>query len=483
MDMLVTIVRVPMLVMPWIGCEFLGLRTHNNHICGRTFGSTVRLPLVSEPQPQRTKRSVEFKPQTSEQYITIEIPQDLIREYLAQNYTHLHLGAVRLILTLHGRKGLPITEKIALLDTTFKEYQNGHIGALVTTLTNGSVIHTISPDFTMRLTDPTLSQRIKIQVQLIGAIQDSAAEQATLHHQVLYRVQDHALDLKLPNSTGDALLMFHDKNNGPAIILDVHTTTPPRITRASDGTVTTVFQRPGSEGQSSFRQSSFRRICTISPIFIQHTAHPDDPPVHYYDNGKPIYVSHIQGHFIWDVDPSMCDSDCDCQDWNDWSDSEDEDYARRRRKSKKKKKQSCTVSRRPDPPDEPDYKPKFSLKRRSQKSYQDYSTANPQMVPYIATLGSYDHDFPPLQTSADDARVTRRPYVTPPQGVTPHEYQAITPQEEVLNWHTDNALNQNKVLNRIDHRLGTLEEKVDEASTHMSHLQAHIKELRDRLAT
>ncbi|MED6151243.1 hypothetical protein PIB30_080727 [Stylosanthes scabra] len=51
---------------------------------------------------------------------------------------------------------------------------------------NGSVILTISPDFTMRLTDPTLSQRIKIQVQLIGAIQDSAAEQATLHHQVLY---------------------------------------------------------------------------------------------------------------------------------------------------------------------------------------------------------------------------------------------------------------------------------------------------------
>ncbi|MED6129852.1 hypothetical protein PIB30_112121, partial [Stylosanthes scabra] len=222
----------------------------------------------------------------------------------------------------------------------------------------------------------------------------------------------------------------------------------------------------------------------ISPISIQHTAHPDDPPVHYYDNGKPVYVSHIQGHFIWDVDPSMCDSDCDCQDWNDWSDSEDEDdYARRRRKSKKKKKQSCTISRKPDPPDEPEYKPKFSLKKRSQKSYQDYSTTKPQVVPCIATLGSYDHDFPPLQVSADDTRVTRRPYVTPPQGVSPHGYQAVTPQEEVLNWYTDNALNQNKVLNRIDHRLGTLEEKVDEASTQMSHLQAHIKELRDKLAT
>ncbi|MED6172403.1 hypothetical protein PIB30_049743 [Stylosanthes scabra] len=146
-------------------------------------------------------------------HIPDDIPQDLIREYLAQNYTHLHLKVVRLILTLHGRKGLPVTAKIALLNTTSKEYQHALIGALVTTLTNGSVILTISPDFTMRLTDPTLSQRIKIQVQLIGAIQDAAAEQATLHHQVLYRVQDHALDLKLPNSAGDALLMSHEKNH------------------------------------------------------------------------------------------------------------------------------------------------------------------------------------------------------------------------------------------------------------------------------
>ncbi|MED6139916.1 hypothetical protein PIB30_088404 [Stylosanthes scabra] len=47
MDMLVIIVRVSLLVMPWICCEFLGSRTHNNHICSRTFGSTVQLPLCA----------------------------------------------------------------------------------------------------------------------------------------------------------------------------------------------------------------------------------------------------------------------------------------------------------------------------------------------------------------------------------------------------------------------------------------------------
>ncbi|QHN92204.1 polyprotein [Arachis hypogaea] len=112
-------------------------------------------------------------------------------------------------------KGLPVTPKIALLDTTFKEYL---IEVLVTILINGSVILMISPNFTIRLTDPKLAQRIKIQVQLIGVTQDASAEQATLQHQVLYRVQDHALDLNLPNFTEDALLMFTDKNHGLAIV-------------------------------------------------------------------------------------------------------------------------------------------------------------------------------------------------------------------------------------------------------------------------
>ncbi|MED6188593.1 hypothetical protein PIB30_087367 [Stylosanthes scabra] len=133
-------------------------------------------PPVKEIVQSSSLQQCGLQATTFEQYVTIEIPQDLIREYLAQNYTHLHLGAVRLILTLHGQKGLPITAKIALLYTTFKEYQHALIGALVTTLTNGSVILTISPDFTRILTDPTLSQRIKIQVQLIGATQDAAAE-------------------------------------------------------------------------------------------------------------------------------------------------------------------------------------------------------------------------------------------------------------------------------------------------------------------
>ncbi|KAH9792631.1 hypothetical protein KPL71_004204 [Citrus sinensis] len=73
----------------------------------------------------------------SEQYVTLEIPTDLKTNWKREGYTHLHLEGVRLILTLHGRKGLPVTAKIALLDTRFKEYQHVIISTVLTTLHAG----------------------------------------------------------------------------------------------------------------------------------------------------------------------------------------------------------------------------------------------------------------------------------------------------------------------------------------------------------
>ncbi|XLS96099.1 hypothetical protein HN51_038834, partial [Arachis hypogaea] len=362
----------------------------------------------------------------------------------------MHLGAVRLILTLHGRRSLPVTAKVALLDTTFKEYQHALIGALVTTLSNGSVILTIAPNFTMRLSDPTISQRLKIQIQLVGVIQDSNAEQATLHHQVLYRVQDHALDLNLPNTTGEALFMFTDSAGGPAIVniprmitteelasiiplewitdyekafpkeqVDVHTTAPPTITHNSDGTVTTVFQKPGMTKQSSLRRSSFRRINMISPV--------------------------------------------------------------------QKSLQAPCSYKRPEPPDDAESapmlrkKPMIKRTKLSRKSFTDYPFQPDDTIPCIATLRSYEEEFPPLVIQTDEKKITRRPYVIP-QGITPHGHQATTPQEEVLNWHTDNAVSQNKVLLRIDHTLDTLVEKTEGLSVQLSSMAEQVAELKDRLS-
>ena len=131
----------------------------------------------------------------AEQYVTLEIPPELIVQWKRKGYTHLHLGGVRLILTLHGRKGLPVTARLALLDTRFKEYQHAVIGTVLTTLHAGSVLLTFYPNFNMSLNDANLPTTLKVQVQIQGAEQTVTSKIATLHHQLFYRLQNHALDL------------------------------------------------------------------------------------------------------------------------------------------------------------------------------------------------------------------------------------------------------------------------------------------------
>ncbi|KAL0285754.1 UNVERIFIED_CONTAM: polyprotein [Sesamum radiatum] len=91
---------------------------------------------------------------TKEQYVTLSIPPDFISGWKAEGYTHLHLGAVRLVLSYHGRKGLPVTARIALLDTRFLEYEHAVIGTVLTTLNAGSIVVTFFPNFAVSLSDP-----------------------------------------------------------------------------------------------------------------------------------------------------------------------------------------------------------------------------------------------------------------------------------------------------------------------------------------
>jgi len=132
---------------------------------------------------------------SAEQFVNLEINKELIKQWRALDYVALHLGTVRLMLTLHGRKGLPVTARITLLDSTYQQYKQAVIRTVMTTLNTGSAVLTIFPNFNVQLKDPTLSNRFKVQVQLVGAPQDEAALSATLHHQIVYRIQDHCFDL------------------------------------------------------------------------------------------------------------------------------------------------------------------------------------------------------------------------------------------------------------------------------------------------
>ena len=85
-----------------------------------------------------------------------------------------------------------------------KKYQDASIATIETTLNAGTVVVTLFPNFNVSLKDNHLLDALKVQVQIIGVEQDPKSIGATLHYQMAYRLQDHALDLALPSST-DAL--------------------------------------------------------------------------------------------------------------------------------------------------------------------------------------------------------------------------------------------------------------------------------------
>ena len=118
-----------------------------------------------------------------------------------------------------GRKGLPVTARIALLDTRFKQYEQATIGTVLTTLHAGSVVLTVYPNFNLSLDDPNLSTFLKIQVQIQGAEQVSSAKIATIHHQLVYRLQNHSLILPTPpDLSSDTLMILVESPDIPTII-------------------------------------------------------------------------------------------------------------------------------------------------------------------------------------------------------------------------------------------------------------------------
>ncbi|KAH9716885.1 hypothetical protein KPL71_021621 [Citrus sinensis] len=237
----------------------------------------------------------------AEQYVTLEIPSELISNWKREGYTHLHLGGIRLILTLHGRKGLPVTARLAMLDTRFKQYQDAVIGTVLTTLHAGSVLLTFYPNFNLSLQDPNLPTTLKVQVQIQGAEQISSAKIATLHHQLVYRLQNHALDLPAPEHHSDTLMVLAESDQIPTIIQiprqiprheliklmplewisnyeQFHNNTAPIQTsesmfeRRQDGTVRMTFKPPPSAPQEpprlSFTYSSMLTAVQVSNQMI-----------------------------------------------------------------------------------------------------------------------------------------------------------------------------------------------------------------------
>ncbi|KAH9680015.1 hypothetical protein KPL71_026374 [Citrus sinensis] len=436
----------------------------------RTLIST-KIPIPKEYIQSSRLDQCALQASQSEQYVTMERPSDLVANWKREGYTHLHLGGVRLILTLHGRKGLPVTARIALLDT--------------------SVLLTFYPNFNLSLEDPNLPTTLKVQIQLQEAEQTPTSKIATLHHQIVYRLQNHALDLPTPYTTFDALMILADTDTIPTIIQipkQIHKqdllklmplewltnyehfhqnsepvqTTEATFARRPNGQVKLSFQTPDTKPISDSPQLSYTAMITA----VQ-TGQEKKLPIHGFSSeGYPVYPDKINGHFLWDVpEAHMCNPDCPCLDDTDI----DEELEVMRRKKKKKKKSS--------------YPPPSCKSFLLQPPQDPKPPVQPIRSCLMFSSHSYEESFPPLEKQTDtQTRVTSKPFIQSPvtasgQPKDPKQYEAV------LNWQTKNANAQNhtlrqlgKKIDRVATQVSQTETKVDSISSRLDQMYLHLQD-------
>ncbi|KAH9657988.1 hypothetical protein KPL70_023307 [Citrus sinensis] len=346
----------------------------------RTLISTKR-PLPKEYIQSSRLDQCALQASPSEQYVTLEIPSDLVANWKREGYTHLHLGGIRLILTLHGRKGLPVIAKIALLDTRFKQYQHAVIGTVLTTLPAGSVLLTFYLNFNLSLEDLNLLTTIKVHIQLQGAKQTPTSKLTTLHHQIVYQLQNHALDLPTPSTTSAALMILADTDTIPTIIQ-----IPKQIQKQEllklmplewltnyehfhqnyepvQTTEATFERRQNGQVKLSFQTIEPQlvpetpRLSYTAMIATVQTGQEKTLPIHGFSSEVyPVYPDKLNGHFLWDVPKAhMCNLDCPCLD--DMDIDNELEVMRRKNKKKKKPSHSKTSCKSFPPQSPPDPKP------------------------------------------------------------------------------------------------------------------------------
>ncbi|KAH9769510.1 hypothetical protein KPL71_012030 [Citrus sinensis] len=368
----------------------------------------------------------------AEQYVTLEIPSKLISTWKREGYTHLHLGGIRLTLTLHGRKGLPVTARIAMLDTRFKQYQDAVIGTVLTTLHAGSVLLTFYPNFNLSLQDTNLPTTLKIQVQIQALIQTSES-------------------------------MFE---------------------RRQDGTVRMTFKPPPSAPQEPHRLS----FTYSSMLTAVQTTHEDLPITGFNSEGYPVYPAKHNGHFLWDAPGSgMCDPNC--PGWDDWE--EDDDYATTRKKKPKKKKppvpcHHCDPKPPSDPP--PPLAPlpiyRKELKWIAKHCKSEIPSPLPHPIPIVqplacmmfsSTSSDYSSSFPPLEPYTDSQQnVVSKPFIPSPITSTGHLEPPKPFETQNARIQNDTLLHLNSKVEHISLRTEQIETKVDSITAQMQQIHQNL---------
>ncbi|XP_073220669.1 uncharacterized protein [Cicer arietinum] len=249
---------------------------------------------------------------------------------------------------------------------------------------------------------------------------------------------------------------------------------------------------------------------------IQPVLKEDWCPIHAVTtNGKPIYIDKIDGQFIWDVDPTKCDPNCDC--W--MHDDEMNEYIiRPRRKNKGRCKPPPPPQRRTDsdngpwvgirkraplpqiyeealrilreenliPPDDPDLISWSPLDHY--KPLEPPKNINPiPCVMYTAFTLKYDQQFPTLERKVDPiTNRSSKPFIQPTKVQPDGKLKPLTQAEEVLNWQSENMIAQNDTLQNLNRKVNKITEKIEETYEDLKFLsqkmQKHYRTLKAQVS-
>ncbi|KDP28994.1 hypothetical protein JCGZ_19547 [Jatropha curcas] len=388
----------------------------------------------------------------------------------------------------------------------------------------------------MSVEDPHLNTALKVQVQITGADQVPETISATLHHQIVYRLQDHAINLQTPGiSHSDALYIFADGGPTPTIVQtprqlpreELEKLIPsawitnyeklhqlpqpvpqqdPIFVRQLDKSVRISFLPSSSEPRHS--------VSMIQPIKSKPLQH---APIHSFAHtGKQIYAAKNDGHFLWDADPHMCDPDCPCKYEDDgWLEDATVTITKLESQPLLRKTHSCHPSAKKRPYDDDDDAPppwvglpKAKNKPMTEDHYlkrcfeilaeegllkcppppticscslEAYQTPSAPAPPLSCCM-LQPEDFPPLETIRDStSRVTASPYVRQTVVHSTGNLQPISSSEEVLNWQTSNAVVQNNYLRNIDGKLNQALKKNDHLASSVSSFRQEAQQMHDDL--
>ncbi|KAL2513331.1 Uncharacterized protein Adt_18931 [Abeliophyllum distichum] len=257
-------------------------------------------------------------------FVTLELPSNLPRVWLSEGYTHIYFGAVRFALTARGRKGLPTIARLALLEIRYADYQHACIGTVETTLNAGTILVTMFPNFNTPIADPQLLYALKIQVQIVGVFPSRITYGATLHYQMVYRIQNHSFDFVTPQSTENALFLQMETDHPSCIyvprqfprnellkmILDTWLTSHEQHHQSSKNVQpvqsvqsTTHHFRKKSNGQIEimFKREPTQKESHVFPLIMPSQKLKPTFLFMLLIIRKPIYVQTDEGHMYWDV--------------------------------------------------------------------------------------------------------------------------------------------------------------------------------------